>query len=173
MQREYFQPYESTEVGAVPGVVAFAFVSIAVRTLGTSNYGLFRQVSQVLTIAAQVGLAGFNYSAMRFIASGGRRNRDCPYQLGSHHPNQNARRHPSFWQVSAQTCRCGHCRSCDSRRISSPGGHSTAFELASLGIAGIVYLGLMKWMGIDPEEQYVWLGIKNKARSVLPSRMRG
>ncbi|MDQ3876730.1 MAG: oligosaccharide flippase family protein, partial [Actinomycetota bacterium] len=52
----------------VQGVVAFAFVAIAVRTLGTRNYGLFRQVSQMLAIAAQLGIAGFNYSAMRFIA---------------------------------------------------------------------------------------------------------
>jgi O-antigen/teichoic acid export membrane protein len=52
----------------VQGVVAFLFVAIAVRKLGTGSYGLFRQVSQVLAIAAQLGLAGFNYSAMRFIA---------------------------------------------------------------------------------------------------------
>ena len=50
------------------GIVAFAFVAIVVRLLGTGEYGLFRQVAQVLAIAAQVGLAGFNYSAMRFIA---------------------------------------------------------------------------------------------------------
>lgn len=52
----------------VQGVVAFGFVAIAVRTLGTAEYGLFRQVMQMLAIAAQLGLAGFNYSAMRFIA---------------------------------------------------------------------------------------------------------
>jgi O-antigen/teichoic acid export membrane protein len=52
----------------VQGIVAFAFVAVAVRALGTDDYGLFRQVSQMLAIAAQLGLAGFNYSAMRFIA---------------------------------------------------------------------------------------------------------
>lgn len=50
------------------GIVAFAFVAIVVRLLGTAEYGLFRQVAQILAIAAQVGLAGFNYSAMRFIS---------------------------------------------------------------------------------------------------------
>ncbi|MFN2489624.1 MAG: oligosaccharide flippase family protein, partial [Actinomycetota bacterium] len=46
---------------------AFIFTAVAVRILGPSGYGLYRQVSQVLTIAGQVGLAGFNYAAMRFI----------------------------------------------------------------------------------------------------------
>ena len=50
------------------GVVAFLFVSVIVRLLGTAEYGLFRQVAQVLAIAGQTGLVGFNYSAMRFIA---------------------------------------------------------------------------------------------------------
>jgi O-antigen/teichoic acid export membrane protein len=31
----------------VQGVVAFGFVAIAVRTLGTDDFGLFRQVSQI------------------------------------------------------------------------------------------------------------------------------
>lgn len=50
------------------GIVAFGFVAVVVRLLGTGEYGLFRQVAQILAIAAQVGLAGFNYSALRFIA---------------------------------------------------------------------------------------------------------
>jgi O-antigen/teichoic acid export membrane protein len=50
------------------GAVAFLFVALVVRLLGTAEYGLFRQVVQILAIAAQFGLAGFNYAAMRFIA---------------------------------------------------------------------------------------------------------
>jgi O-antigen/teichoic acid export membrane protein len=50
------------------GGLSFVFVAIAVRILGTADYGLFRQAVQALAIAGQVGLLGFNYSAMRFIA---------------------------------------------------------------------------------------------------------
>lgn len=50
------------------GLVAFLFVALIVRLLGTAEYGLFRQVVQVLAIAGQLGLAGFNYAAMRYIA---------------------------------------------------------------------------------------------------------
>jgi hypothetical protein len=50
------------------GGLSFLFVAIAVRILGTADYGLFRQAVQVLAIAGQIGLLGFNYSAMRFIA---------------------------------------------------------------------------------------------------------
>ena len=50
------------------GGLSFVFVAIAVRILGTADYGLFRQVVQALAIVGQLGLAGFNYSAMRFIA---------------------------------------------------------------------------------------------------------
>jgi hypothetical protein len=39
----------------------------------------------------------------------------------------------------------------------------------SLGIAGIVYLALLKWMGIELEEQHVWRGMMRKARSLVPS----
>lgn len=46
---------------------AFLFTAVAVRILLPSGYGLYRQVAQVLTIAGQVGLAGFNYAAMRSI----------------------------------------------------------------------------------------------------------
>jgi O-antigen/teichoic acid export membrane protein len=44
----------------------FAFV--AARILGPAGFGLYRQVAQVLAIAGQLGLAGFNYASMRFIA---------------------------------------------------------------------------------------------------------
>ena len=48
-------------------VLSFAFTALALEFLGTASYGLYRQVAQVLAIAAQFGLAGFNYAAMRFI----------------------------------------------------------------------------------------------------------
>ena len=48
--------------------LSFYFTAVAVRVLGAAGYGVYRQVAQVLGIAAQVGLAGFNYAAMRFIA---------------------------------------------------------------------------------------------------------
>jgi O-antigen/teichoic acid export membrane protein len=48
--------------------LAFLFTAIAVRILGAAGYGVYRQVAQVLAVAGQVGLAGFNYAAMRFIA---------------------------------------------------------------------------------------------------------
>lgn len=44
----------------------FAFV--AARILGPAGFGLYRQVAQVLVIGGQLGLAGFNYASMRFIA---------------------------------------------------------------------------------------------------------
>jgi O-antigen/teichoic acid export membrane protein len=50
------------------GGLSFVFVAIAVRILGTADYGLFRQAVQALATAGQIGLLGFNYSAMRFIA---------------------------------------------------------------------------------------------------------
>ena len=48
--------------------LAWIFTSVASRVLGTAGYGVYRQVSQVLTIASQLGLAGFNYASMRFIS---------------------------------------------------------------------------------------------------------
>ncbi len=50
------------------GGLSFIFVAIAVRILGTADYGLVRQAVQALAIIGQLGLAGFNYSAMRAIA---------------------------------------------------------------------------------------------------------
>ena len=47
--------------------LAFFYGAAALEILGTSGFGLYRQVTQVLTLAAQLGLAGFNYAAMRFI----------------------------------------------------------------------------------------------------------
>ncbi|MDQ3964796.1 MAG: oligosaccharide flippase family protein, partial [Actinomycetota bacterium] len=45
------------------------FFSIAAgRILGPPVYGIYRQVVQILIIGGQLGLAGFNYAAMRFIA---------------------------------------------------------------------------------------------------------
>ncbi|MGH2729981.1 MAG: oligosaccharide flippase family protein [Actinomycetota bacterium] len=48
--------------------VTFAFTFVAVRVLGRAAYGLYREVAAVLAIAGQLGLAGFNYASMRFIA---------------------------------------------------------------------------------------------------------
>ncbi|MDQ3646468.1 MAG: flippase [Actinomycetota bacterium] len=48
--------------------VSMLFTFIAIRVLGNAGYGLYRLVSQVLAIAGQLGLAGFNYAAMRWIA---------------------------------------------------------------------------------------------------------
>jgi O-antigen/teichoic acid export membrane protein len=48
--------------------VSFLFTAIAVRLLDAGGYGLYRQVAQVLTVAAQLGLLGFNYASMRFTA---------------------------------------------------------------------------------------------------------
>ena len=48
-------------------VLSFAFTALALEFLGKASFGLYRQVAQVLAIAAQFGLAGFNYAAMRFI----------------------------------------------------------------------------------------------------------
>ena len=48
--------------------LAQVFTAVATRVLSTGGYGLYREVSQVLGIASQLGLAGFNYATMRFIA---------------------------------------------------------------------------------------------------------
>ena len=44
------------------------FTAIATRVLPQGGYGLYRIVAQVLTIASQLALAGFNYASMRFIS---------------------------------------------------------------------------------------------------------
>lgn len=49
-------------------LVSFAFGAIFTRMLGAGAYGLYRQIAQILANSSQVGLAGFNYGAMRFIA---------------------------------------------------------------------------------------------------------
>lgn len=48
--------------------LSFFFGAVFVRLLGAGGYGLYRQVAQILGNLAQVGLAGFNYAAMRFIS---------------------------------------------------------------------------------------------------------
>ncbi|MFN2388444.1 MAG: oligosaccharide flippase family protein [Actinomycetota bacterium] len=48
--------------------VSSLFTFIAFRLLDAAAYGLYRIVAQVLAIAGQLGLAGFNYAAMRWIA---------------------------------------------------------------------------------------------------------
>jgi O-antigen/teichoic acid export membrane protein len=47
--------------------LGFAFVALVVRVLGTAEYGVYRQIYQVLSVAALIGAAGFPYAAVRFI----------------------------------------------------------------------------------------------------------
>ncbi|HEX2056883.1 MAG TPA: oligosaccharide flippase family protein [Actinomycetota bacterium] len=47
--------------------LSFFFTALAIHLMGRAGYGVYRVVAQVLGIAAQLGLAGFNYAAMRFI----------------------------------------------------------------------------------------------------------
>ena len=47
--------------------LSFVFTAVAIQLMGRAGYGLYRLVAQVLGIAAQLGLAGFNYATMRFI----------------------------------------------------------------------------------------------------------
>lgn len=47
--------------------LSFIFQLVAVAFVGRPLYGVYKQISQVLAIASQVALAGFNYAAMRFI----------------------------------------------------------------------------------------------------------
>ena len=48
-------------------LLSFAFGMMFVRILSTPLYGQYRQIAQLLTNFSQLGLAGFNYAAMRFI----------------------------------------------------------------------------------------------------------
>lgn len=48
--------------------LSFIFTFVALRLVGQRGYGLYRQVAQILSIAGQLGLAGFNYASMRWIA---------------------------------------------------------------------------------------------------------
>ncbi|MDQ3914349.1 MAG: oligosaccharide flippase family protein [Actinomycetota bacterium] len=47
--------------------LSFFFTALAIQLMGRAGYGVYRVVAQVVGIAAQLGLAGFNYAAMRFI----------------------------------------------------------------------------------------------------------
>ena len=47
--------------------LSFIFNAIALRVIGRSLFGIYRQLVQLFAIAAQIGLAGFNFAAMRFI----------------------------------------------------------------------------------------------------------
>ena len=49
-------------------VLGYGFTFVAFRILDPLFYGLYRQVSQILAIGAQLGLAGYNYAAMRWVA---------------------------------------------------------------------------------------------------------
>ena len=48
--------------------LGFIFIGFATHLLSQAGYGLFRKAYQVLTVLSQVGLLGFNYAAMRFVA---------------------------------------------------------------------------------------------------------
>jgi O-antigen/teichoic acid export membrane protein len=61
---------------------SFGFFVLVVRVMGNAAYGLYLQVARVLAIAAQVGLAGFNYASMRFITRA-RANKDHGAVRGS------------------------------------------------------------------------------------------
>jgi O-antigen/teichoic acid export membrane protein len=54
--------------------LTFVFIAVAVRAVGTAGYGLYREVFQVLTIAATVAAGGFPYAALRFIGKARARN---------------------------------------------------------------------------------------------------
>ncbi|HWL65963.1 MAG TPA: oligosaccharide flippase family protein [Actinomycetota bacterium] len=47
--------------------LGFLFHAATLQLLGPGGFGLLRQVEQLLTIAGQLGLTGFNYAVMRFI----------------------------------------------------------------------------------------------------------
>ena len=48
--------------------VSFFFTLVATNVVGIAGYGSYRKALQILTIASQFGLAGFNYSAMHFMS---------------------------------------------------------------------------------------------------------
>jgi O-antigen/teichoic acid export membrane protein len=48
--------------------LSFLFFAVATRILGPAGLGVYSQVARVLSIGGQLGLAGFNYASMRFIA---------------------------------------------------------------------------------------------------------
>ena len=47
--------------------LSMVFNFVALAFVGTNRFGLYKQITQVLAIAGQLGLAGFNYATMRFI----------------------------------------------------------------------------------------------------------
>ncbi len=50
--------------------LSFIFGAVVTRFLGPAGYGLYRLVVQIIAILSQVGLLGFNYAVMRFVAKG-------------------------------------------------------------------------------------------------------
>ncbi|HEU4489076.1 MAG TPA: oligosaccharide flippase family protein [Actinomycetota bacterium] len=48
--------------------LSFLFSAVAARVLGPAGFGLYSQIARILAIGGQLGLAGFNYASMRFIA---------------------------------------------------------------------------------------------------------
>jgi O-antigen/teichoic acid export membrane protein len=50
--------------------LSFLFGAVVTRFLGPPGYGLYRLVVQIISNLSQVGLLGFNYAVMRFVAKG-------------------------------------------------------------------------------------------------------
>ena len=48
--------------------VAMVFTLVVSGILGVAGFGLYKKVAQILTIAGQMGMGGFNYAAMNFMA---------------------------------------------------------------------------------------------------------
>ncbi len=48
--------------------ITFVFVAVVVRILGAADYGLYRQVFEILTVATTLAAGGFPAAAVRFIA---------------------------------------------------------------------------------------------------------
>ena len=48
--------------------LTFLFLAVAVRTLGTDGFGLYKQIFQVLTIGTMLASGGFPWATVRFIA---------------------------------------------------------------------------------------------------------
>jgi O-antigen/teichoic acid export membrane protein len=48
--------------------ILFFFTIAAANLLGVAGFGLYRKISQVLGVAGQLGLAGFQFAALRFIS---------------------------------------------------------------------------------------------------------
>ncbi|HYN37004.1 MAG TPA: oligosaccharide flippase family protein [Actinomycetota bacterium] len=53
----------------IPRGLSLLFTGVAVRILGAAGYGVYRQVSQILTVGGTVGAAGFEYAVVKEVAA--------------------------------------------------------------------------------------------------------